>query len=298
MITYQTYEEIRLLREREGMSCEGIARHLHLDARTVSKWARREAYAPRKAIPRSSILDPYKPAIISEWEFGERSGAAIFRSIRQAGYAGGYSILKSYLHTIRRVPTHVHRKAVLPFEWMLRLLQGKLTGHLLAPELEASMSPDAVAALVRRIRGGRLRARNRALAILASTKGIPLRSIARFLMIDFRMVTRYVDDYARAGIDGLFAPRKGREPKHKQPFYKEAVFSLLHSPPKGHGINRTSWRMSDLKRLLRQQGIVISGDNIRRIIRDAGFRFRSAKLDFCPFSASMQPGQERTSARP
>lgn len=99
MIPYHTYSEIRFLREGKGMSCEGIACHLHLDARTVSKWARREAYVPRKASPRTSILDPYKPAIRRDWELGESSGTAIFKGLRRAGYARGCSIPGSYLHS-------------------------------------------------------------------------------------------------------------------------------------------------------------------------------------------------------
>jgi len=35
--------------------------------------------------------------------------------------------------------------------------------------------------------------------------------------------------------------------------------------------------MDDLKRVLREQGVLVGGDTIRRIIKDAGFRFRSAK---------------------
>ena len=35
---------------------------------------------------------------------------------------------------------------------------------------------------------------------------------------------------------------------------KQAVFRLLHEPPSNHGINRTTWIMSDLTRVLRETG--------------------------------------------
>ena len=96
-------------------------------------------------------------------------------------------------------------------------------------------------------------------------------------MIDKGMVLRYLRAYKQSGGDSLTAKRKSGAKKHELQFYKDAVFTLLHSPPHDHGVNRTSWRMEDLMRLLREQGIFICKDIIRKIIKDAGFRFRKAK---------------------
>ncbi len=86
----------------------------------------------------------------------------------------------------------------------------------------------------------------------------------------------FLQKYLSTDITGLFAPREGNQAKHEQE-YKSAVFALLHSPPQSYGINRTSWRMDDLKQVLQQQGIAIGKDHIRRIIRSAGYRFRKAR---------------------
>jgi hypothetical protein len=51
----------------------------------------------------------------------------------------------------------------------------------------------------------------------------------------------------------------------------------LHSPPRLHGFNRTTWRMQDLQSVLAAQGLGIAVCNIRKIIRNAGYRFRKAK---------------------
>jgi len=59
--------------------------------------------------------------------------------------------------------------------------------------------------------------------------------------------------------------------------YKNALFAILHSPPSDYGINRTSWIMQDLNKIMREQGLPISRENIRKIFRKAGFRFRKAK---------------------
>ncbi len=217
-----------------------------------------------------------KPGELHDWELARSSGTAIFSHLRQAGYTGGYNILKTYLHGLRRGRLHGDDKLFLPSEWMLRLLQGRTSAQALAADLGVS-DHKQVEILVGRIRNGSLRVRNRALAVLAHLKQIPMRTIARFLIVDHKMVGRYVRDYERVGIDGLITYRRTGEMKHEQQCYKDAVFALLHSPPHDHGVNRTSWRMDDLKRVLREQGVLISKDTIRQIIKDAGFRFRSAK---------------------
>jgi hypothetical protein len=91
---------------------------------------------------------------------------------------------------------------------------------------------------------------------------------------------------ARA-IEGVLAdePRRGRplnyapcgsDKKGNEQRIKEALFSLLHSPPSQHGINRTSWRIEDLHECLRQQGVPVGQHTISRLVREAGFRWRRA----------------------
>jgi hypothetical protein len=58
---------------------------------------------------------------------------------------------------------------------------------------------------------------------------------------------------------------------------KEAVFKVLHSPPSGHGFNRTTWKIVDLQHALRETGVGLGRHAIRTIIKDAGYRWRKAK---------------------
>ena len=60
--------------------------------------------------------------------------------------------------------------------------------------------------------------------------------------------------------------------------YSDALFALLHAPPGSYGINRCTWTMLDLKRVLSRSGLHISLFNMRQIIRRAGYRFRKAKV--------------------
>jgi len=64
MIDYQTFHQIRQLRDKEHLSAAQIAQSLSLDERTVSKWIDVEKYQPRKTDRRPSKLDPFKSTIV------------------------------------------------------------------------------------------------------------------------------------------------------------------------------------------------------------------------------------------
>src|SRR5215469_15629124 len=59
---------------------------------------------------------------------------------------------------------------------------------------------------------------------------------------------------------------------------KQAVFSLLHTPPSAYGINRTTWRMVDLHTVLKKQGSPLCTTVIRTILKKAGHKWRSARI--------------------
>lgn len=61
MIDYQTFHQIRHLRDEEHLSVAQIALALALDERTVSKWIDVEKYQPRQAAKRQR-LDEKKEA--------------------------------------------------------------------------------------------------------------------------------------------------------------------------------------------------------------------------------------------
>jgi hypothetical protein len=57
------------------------------------------------------------------------------------------------------------------------------------------------------------------------------------------------------------------------------LFSVFHAPPSDFDINRTTWRMGDLKGVLARKGFTVSLDVIRRIIRAAGYKWRDARSE-------------------
>ena len=96
MIDYQTFHQIRHLRDEEHLSAAQIAQALALDERTVSKWIDVEKYQPRQTGKRQSKLDPFKSTIVRLLAQHPYTAKQLLQRLKEGGYAGGYSILKEY----------------------------------------------------------------------------------------------------------------------------------------------------------------------------------------------------------
>jgi transposase len=160
-------------------------------------------------------------------------------------------------------------------DWMLGVLQGKVPVTDLGPLLKR---PGDLDLLVDAIIDGGLRRRNKAMAILAQRRGIPRRSIARFLHLEPRTVTAYGRVYAIYGCERLMEGFYRRVSKSDDERLQETVFAVLHAPPSAYGLNRTTWIMADLRRVLADKGLPACPQVIRRILRDAGYTMRKARV--------------------
>ena len=101
MIDYHVYCQIHALHRKGGLKIKQIATELGLHAETVSTWLRRPSYEQRKAAPRPSKLDPFKPQILRMLERHRYTAAQILDRLREEGYEGGDTILKSYVAKVR-----------------------------------------------------------------------------------------------------------------------------------------------------------------------------------------------------
>ena len=101
MINYEMYCKIRDHRDRQGLSITQTAQALGLHSETVSKWSRRERYEQRAPVKRGSQLDPYKAQILRWLEAHPLSAQQVFQRLREAGYAGGLTIVNMYVRRIR-----------------------------------------------------------------------------------------------------------------------------------------------------------------------------------------------------
>jgi len=113
VIDYQTFQQIRLLRDQKKLKASQIALELNLDPKTVEKWVDQPRYEPRKSSKRASKLDPFKGQIVAMLERHPYTGQQLLQRIHQQGYAGGYSILKEFVRQVRPV----HKPAFLSLEF-------------------------------------------------------------------------------------------------------------------------------------------------------------------------------------
>ena len=116
------------------------------------------------------------------------------------------------------------------------------------------------------------------MVILAKRHGLGRGVICAFLGIDAKTYLKYLRIFKRGGTTELFARQTKSSRKFDDETLKEAVFSLLHEPPSNYGINRTSWKMPDFARVLREKGQPACPEVIRRITKVAGYRWRKARV--------------------
>lgn len=101
------HELVRALRA-EGRGLREIARHLGWGLHTVQRYDRAATWqelAGNRWPPRPSKLDPFKPYLDQHAGQDHGSFTRLFREIKDLGYDGSYSVVRSYLDTQRPAKT-------------------------------------------------------------------------------------------------------------------------------------------------------------------------------------------------
>jgi transposase len=158
--------------------------------------------------------------------------------------------------------------------WLLGLLQSDNPAARIEQEFADRGDLLPVAELVK---CGGLRERKRALAIFAGLKGLRVSLIAECLQLSRKTVKRCGAAFASDGPAALIATKKRSVRGGGDAECGRFLFSLLHSPPSAHGINRSSWKMDDIHRILAENAHGISRQKIRAILKNAGFKWRKAR---------------------
>jgi transposase len=202
--------------------------------------------------------------------------------LRASGYAGSDSSIRRFLRRIRRehpeiISTRNESIITLDQLWLVRLLQGGIDAERLRADLNCQISLETSDVLVETACNDRLSLRNRALAVAGHFKGMSIRSISGVLLMDRKAIRDCIRRFNEGGVDQLLNRSHKGVKKSDDPEYAQAVFKVLHTPPMSLGYNRTTWRMADLKSELTKQGLRISAGNVRRILRNANYRFLKAK---------------------
>jgi transposase-like protein/transposase len=162
--------------------------------------------------------------------------------------------------------------------WMMDVLQGRASVERVASELAAVLPHRDAQQLYWCVMNNTAQFRTRALVMLAHKKGIRTSTIWHFLRVGSHYVDGVARHYRAEGIQWFSKHRQSGLRKHELEQYQEAVFAILHSPPSAHGINRTTWRRQDIKKVMSKQNLAMGKNGIDKIIRNAGYKFCKAKV--------------------
>ena len=276
MIPRETELEIVRKYDGEKLYIGTIARQLRVHPDAVRRALRDAGIGPSNRKQRPKRIDGYLP-LVDELlvKFPAITTTHLFRIVREHGFVGSTSHFRQILAIYRRKGgvdlncTATERRRREWLEWLYLLERDQLPR---LDDIDATNRQKVLPYLRRAKRYDR----EKALVILAHQQLFSNATIARCLGISQNTVRGYLRKLRDTGVDGVFE-RKKLPSKSSDEDLKKAVFGLLHEPPSLSDVNRTSWKMDDLQRILAARGQVACKDVIRRIIKDAGFKWRNAR---------------------
>ena len=116
------------------------------------------------------------------------------------------------------------------------------------------------------------------MVILADRRGLRPSMTCKLLKLSHSTYRRCLRVFAEGGAAALFAPRISPLRKFDDKTIVGTLFDTLHQPPSNYGINRTTWKLTDLSSVLKKRGHPVSEGVIRKMIRAAGYRWRKARI--------------------
>jgi transposase len=259
-----------------GWGLRRIAVKLRCSRSTVRRWLAQGEWRPHPSRSRPDKLDG-----LSDWLRERfRLNAGNTNAVRQE-LAREKNITVS-LRTVERAVAPLWREFFLverarrvAFEWMRSVLQRDISLDALRGEV--GNVPD-IETLLQRLYDGRLSDRNRSMIVLANRRGLSNHIVCSFLGVSKNMHRNCLRTFEDRGGTALLARQIRSTRKFDDETVKQAVFRLLHEPPSNYGINRTTWVMSDLTRVLRESGHPACRQVICKITKAAGYRWRKARI--------------------
>lgn len=268
--------EIKSKYEVERLRVGTIARQVNVHRATVARVIRGVDIRRSDWKPRSRAIDKYLSEIDELLiKLPATTTASLYTTVCQHGYTGKRSQFQSILSVHRRsrgLPSKGCVREMRRQEWLewLYLFEKEQLPRI-AGDVEINRR-----ILLSYVEKSSRKNHQKALAILAHQYGFSIATISRCMGLGQSTLRGYVNRLSENGIEAVFK-KNGRPLKSDDSELKRAVFGLLHEPPALSDINRTSWKMDDLRRVLADRGHAACKDVIRKIIKEAGFRWRSAR---------------------
>jgi transposase len=105
------YEQVCHLAQH-GWTFRAIAQQVGLHRKTVAQYVRADSFSGQRRS--TSVLDPYKPYLLSRWNAGCRTGMRLYEEIQRQGFRGGRSTVLGYLTQLRKAQGLAPRTRTVP----------------------------------------------------------------------------------------------------------------------------------------------------------------------------------------
>jgi transposase-like protein/transposase len=161
--------------------------------------------------------------------------------------------------------------------WIMDVLQGRISAAQLETELSGKIDAADIRILLNCAWSDPRKLRNQVLVVLSFLKGVPKPTIGKFLHLAQSRVGAYIEKFEMGGVKLLLKRERKDIKKFENPKYIDAVFAILHSTPSCYGINRTTWKLADISKIMGNKGLPISRQTISKIIKNAGYQLQKAK---------------------
>ena len=269
------------LREEHGYTgCYNVVQEYVRQARNPAKPKAKQSSRPKK----NETVTP----LTASAEHGERSTITYRAPEVQSPQSAIPPMLSATSETIpsrslsatfcqSRRPQRGREPEDQAYAWMRNVQQGTIPLDILAYELPDIPLPVLEVFLTAATKG-KLSTRNRAVAVMSYVRGVNCDQICAFLQISTGSLFRYRRTYRETGTQNLFTRKPRSDKQSNDEAVKGAVFALLHSPPSAYGVNRTTWTIADLQKVLSQGAHPAGAESIRTIIKESGFKWRHARI--------------------
>ena len=124
---------------------------------------------------------------------------------------------------------------------MLRLMQGYVPFQVIAEDVGHKVDQAELRKLYHAALNQPRHLEKRALTIIYYLYGIGNKTIMEFLGISRNTVKRYILKFQTSGVNSFLDVRHESTKRPDDPKLLETLLSIIHSPPKVFGYNRTSW---------------------------------------------------------
>jgi transposase len=119
--------------------------------------------------------------------------------------------------------------------------------------------------------------RKRALVLTFYLLGIPPLLIAEFLVVSRHAVREFIRRYQKGDVAGLLARPSNKLKIVQRQDLRDRLFAVMHAPPIEYDINRTTWTIKLLQRVLAKDGVPMGHNTIAAMIRKEGYNFRKTR---------------------